>query len=195
MTNKTIADIPRGIKRQKTLLKRGLHPQGISRLIDKKLLVSVGRGVYMTPQTAITENHDLAIANARIPHGTVCLLSALNFHGMTTQIPREVWIAIENRAASPRFSTPPLRIIRLTDPSLNSGIEKHIIEGVDVRIYCPAKTVADCFKFRNKIGLDVAMEALKDYLRLKKGTVDELWHFAKINRVARVIQPYLEASV
>lgn len=149
----------------------------------------------MTPETAITEHHDLAIAGARIPRGTVCLLSALRFHGMTTQLPRQVWMAIEHRAAAPRLDTPPLRVIRLTGQSLDAGVEKHSIEGVPVRIYSPAKTVADCFKFRNKIGLDIAIEALRDYLRLKKGTVDDLWLFAKIDRVAKVIQPYLEASV
>jgi predicted transcriptional regulator of viral defense system len=130
-----------------------------------------------------------------VPNGIICLISALQFHGMTTQIPRRVWIAIENRAASSRLTSPPLKIIRLTASSLTSGIEKHTIEGVEVKIYNPAKTVADCFKFRNKIGLDIAMEALRDYLRMKKGTVDDLWRFAKIDRVAKVIQPYLEASV
>jgi len=149
----------------------------------------------MTNETKITEHHDVAIASARVPNGVICLISALYFHGMTTQIPRKVWMAIENKAAQSRLSSPPLKVIRMTTPSLTSGIEKHTIEGVAVRVYNPAKTVADCFKFRNKIGLDIAIEALKEYLLMKKGTVDELWHFAKIDRVARVIQPYLEASV
>ena len=184
-----------GITRRKSLLQKGIHPQKVKRLVDKGILVSISRGVYMTQEAKITEHHDLAIASARVPHGVICLISALQFHGMTTQIPREVWMAIENRAASSRLTSPPLKIIRLTAPSLTSGIEKHIVEGVTVRIYNPAKTVADCFKFRNKIGLDVAMEALKDYLKMKKGTVDDLWRFAKIDRVAKVLQPYLEASV
>jgi predicted transcriptional regulator of viral defense system len=183
------------ITRWTGLVKKGLHPQEVKRLVDKGILVPISRGVYMPQETEITEHHDLAIACARVPNGTICLVSALQFHGMTTQIPRKVWIAIANRAASSRLTSPPLKIIRLTAPSLTSGIEKHIIEGVEVKIYNPAKTVADCFKFRNKIGLDVAMEALRDYLRMKKGTVDDLWRFAKINRVAKVIQPYLEASV
>jgi predicted transcriptional regulator of viral defense system len=179
----------------KGLVKKGLHPQEVKRLVDKGILVPISRGVYMTQETEITEHHDLAIASARVPNGIICLVSALQFHGMTTQIPRKVWMAIENRAASSRLTSPPLKIIRLTAPSLTSGIEKHTIEGVEVKIYNPAKTVADCFKFRNKIGLDVAMEALRDYLRMKKGKVDDLWRFAKIDRVAKVIQPYLEASV
>jgi predicted transcriptional regulator of viral defense system len=184
-----------GISRQRDLLKGGLHPQEVKRLVDKGILVPISRGVYMSQETEITEHHDLAIASARVPNGIICLISALQFHGMTTQIPRRVWIAIENRAASSRLTSPPLKIIRLTASSLTSGIEKHTIEGVEVKIYNPAKTVADCFKFRNKIGLDIAMEALRDYLRMKKGTVDDLWRFAKIDRVAKVIQPYLEASV
>ena len=184
-----------GIRTHKDLTRAGIHPETISRLIDHKLLVPVSRGVYMTPGTAITEHHDVAIASARIPHGTICLLSALRFHGMTTQVPREVWIAIGNRAASSRLATPPLRVIRLTGQSLSTGVEKHTMEGVVVKIYSPAKTVADCFKFRNRIGLDIAIEALKDFLQMKKGTIDDLWRFAKIDRVAKVIQPYLEASV
>ncbi len=184
-----------GITRQRNLLKEGIHPQKVKRLVDKGILVSVSRGIYMTRETEITEHHDIAIASARVPNGVICLVSALFFHGMTTQIPRKVWMAIENRAALSRLTSPPLKVIRLTAPSLTSGIEKHTIEGVAVRVYNPAKTVADCFKFRNKIGLDVAIEALKDYLRMQKGTVDDLWRFAKIDRVARIIQPYLEASV
>lgn len=184
-----------GITRQRNLLQEGVHPQKVKRLVDKGILLSISRGVYMTNETKITEHHDVAIASARVPNGVICLISALYFHGMTTQIPRKVWMAIENKAAQSRLSSPPLKVIRMTTPSLTSGIEKHTIEGVAVRVYNPAKTVADCFKFRNKIGLDIAIEALKEYLLMKKGTVDELWHFAKIDRVARVIQPYLEASV
>jgi predicted transcriptional regulator of viral defense system len=184
-----------GITRRRNLLQKGIHPQEVKRLVDKGILVPISRGVYMTQENEITEHHDLAIASARVPNGVICLVSALQFHGMTTQIAREVWMAIENRAAPSRLTSPPLKIIRLTVPSLTSGIEKHSIEGVAVRVYNPAKTVADCFKFRNKIGLDVAIEALKDYLRMKKGTTDDLWRFAKIDRVAKVIQPYLEASV
>ncbi|MFZ1684108.1 MAG: type IV toxin-antitoxin system AbiEi family antitoxin domain-containing protein [Candidatus Zixiibacteriota bacterium] len=193
--DKNPADTKGGITRRRNLIQKGIHPQKVKRLVDKGLLVPISRGVYMTQETKITEHHDLAIASARVPNGVICLVSALRFHGMTTQIAREVWMAIENRAASSRLTSPPLKIIRLTVPSLTSGIEKHSIEGVAVRIYNPAKTVADCFKFRNKIGLDVAIEALKDYLRMKKGTIDDLWGFAKIDRVAKVIQPYLEASV
>ena len=189
------SDAKDGITRRRNLVQKGIHSQKVKRLVDKGILVPISRGVYMTQETEITEHHDLAIASARVPNGIICLVSALQFHGMTTQIPRKVWMAIENRAASSRLTSPPLKIIRLTAPSLTSGIEKHTIEGIEVKIYNPAKTVADCFKFRNKIGLDVAIEALRDYLRMKKGTVDDLWRFAKIDRVAKVIQPYLEASV
>ncbi len=177
------------------LVHRGLHPQQIKRMYQKGILKKITRGLYCTSEMPTGEYHDIAVVTSRVPQGVICLISALQIHGLTTQLPREVWIAIPNRAAIPRLDYPPVRLIRLTTASLTAGIETRTIEGSKIKIFKAAKTVADCFKFRNKIGLDVAIEALKDYLRLKKGTVDELWQFAKIDRVAKVIQPYLEASV
>ena len=123
----------------------------------------------------------------------ICLLSALRFHGLTTQSPFEVWLAIDIKARKPRVESPPLRIVRFSRESLVYGVERHLVEGVPVRITSPAKTVADCFKYRNKIGLDAAMEALRDYRRLRKGPLDDLWRAAEVCRVTAVIRPYLEA--
>jgi predicted transcriptional regulator of viral defense system len=125
----------------------------------------------------------------------ICLLSALQFHDLTTQAPFEVWMAIDVRARRPRGTTPPLRIVRFSGRALTEGVEVHEIEGVRVRVYGPAKTVADCFKYRNKIGLDVALEALRDYRRQHPAGMDELWHFAHTCRVSNVMRPYLEAQV
>lgn len=184
-----------GILSHSDLVRSGLHPQQIKRLCQQGGLEKVARGLYQTPESQISEWHDITVAASAIPRGVVCLLSALRLHGLTTQIPREVWIAIESKAAKPRLSYPRVRIVRMSKTSLASGIQIKNIDGVQVKAFSAAKTVADCFKFRHKIGVDVAIEALKDYLRLKKGTIDELWRFAQIDRVAMVIQPYLEASV
>ena len=121
------------------------------------------------------------------------LISALQFHNLTTQIAPQVWIAIENKSWEPSFDYPPLEIVRLTGPAFSFGVEEHKIDRITVKVYSPAKTVADCFKFRNKIGLDVAMEALRETWRSRKATMDELWEAAKVCRVANVMRPYLEA--
>jgi predicted transcriptional regulator of viral defense system len=129
----------------------------------------------------------------RVPGAVICLLSALAFHEITTQNPPAIWIALPKGARRPTFTSPSLRIVRLSGPSLTEGTENHQVEGVTIRIYSAAKTVADCFKFRNKIGLDVAIEALKDCLRQKKADVNEIYRYAKICRVSNVIRPYMEA--
>jgi predicted transcriptional regulator of viral defense system len=141
----------------------------------------------------VTERHSYAQVAKRFPEGIICLLSALAFHEMTTQSPASVWIALGKGARTPALASPSLRIVRLSGPSLTGGIENHTIEGVRVRVYSAAKTVADCFKFRNKIGLDVAIEALKDCLRQEKASVNEIYRYARICRVSNVIRPYMEA--
>jgi len=123
----------------------------------------------------------------------VCLLSALRFHDLTTQAPFEVWLAIENKALAPRLDYPPLRIVRFSGPALTEGVEEHLVDGVTVRVTGVAKTVADCFKYRNKIGLDVALEALREAWRAKRMTSDDLWYYAKVCRVANVMRPYLDS--
>ena len=173
----------------------GIAREFLLRLHRQGLLVRPARGVYALADSSVTEHHSLAIAAKRVPRGIVCLLSALRFHGLTTQDPHEVWMAIDFKAHKPSIESPALRVLRFSGRALTEGIDTHVIEGVQVRIYCPAKTVADCFKYRNKIGIDVAIEALRDALRTRKATVDEIHRFAKICRVANVMRPYLESAV
>ncbi len=183
-----------GVLQVRDLTSRGIHPEYLRRLWKKGLLIRTGRGLYISADAEISIHHGLAQASKRVPHGVVCLLSALQYHELGTQSPFEVWIALDRRAARPRIDFPPLRIMRFSGEALTEGIEEHSIEGIRVRLYNPAKTVADCFKYRNKIGLDVALEALKDCREQKKCSNDEFWHFAKICRVANVMRPYLEAT-
>jgi len=157
--------------------------------------VRVGHGLYSLPNVDITAHHGLAQLAKAVPKGVICLLSALRFHEIGTQAPYEVWMALDRRAARPRVAHPKTRIVRFSGKALTEGVEEHLIEGVQVRIYRPAKTVADCFKYRNKIGLDVALEALRDVLRGRKCSTDELWKYAKICRVTTTMRSYMEAIV
>ena len=141
----------------------------------------------------MTEHHSYAEVTKRVPQATICLLSALVFHEITTQSPASVWIALSKGARTPALVSPSLRIVRLSGPSLTEGIDKHQVDGVTVRVFSAAKTVADCFKFRNKIGLDIAIEALKDCLHQRKASANEVYRYAKICRVSNVIRPYMEA--
>lgn len=175
------------------IMAHGIHPECIRRLHQQGLLVRRGRGLYSLPDAEITEHHTLAQTCKRVPKGVICLLSALRFHDLTTQMPREVWMAISRNMRDPQGDYPPLRIVRFSGKALAEGIEEHTIEGVTARIYQPAKTIADCFKHRNKIGLDVALEALREGWREHRFTMDEIWRYAKICRVANVMRPYLEA--
>ena len=173
----------------------GIHRQVLSRLVESGEIERVVRGVYRLPEHPLTENYGLAMASAVVPHGVICLLSALQFHGIGTQLPSEVWIAIDRRARRPALKYPPLRVVRYSGAALTEGVESHRIEGQTVRVYNVAKTVADCFKYRNKIGLDVALEALREAWRTRRFTMDELDRYASICRVHRVMRPYLEALV
>ncbi len=182
-----------GILRVRDVATMGIHPENIRRLAAEGVLIRGARGVYYLADADITEHHTLAEVCKRVPGGVICLLSALRFHELTTQSPWDVWLAIDRKARKPRLEYPALRIARFSGPALTEGVEAHRIEGVTVKVFSPAKTVVDCFKYRNKIGLDVALEAIKDYLRAHRGGMDNLWHFAKICRVANVMRPYLEA--
>jgi predicted transcriptional regulator of viral defense system len=173
----------------------GIHPEYVRRLCDRGLLIRSGRGLYIPADADVTSHHTLAEASKRVPSGVICLLSALRFHELTTQSPRDIWLAISEKARRPRVDYPPLRIMRFSGLALTEGVEEHKIEGVPVKLYNPAKTVADCFKYRNKIGLEVAIEALRDCRRQRKCTNDELWHYARVCRVANVMRPYLEATL
>jgi predicted transcriptional regulator of viral defense system len=182
-----------GIARSRDLERAGVSRTQLRRLIERGLIERVGRGLYGLPGAARTERHHLAEAARRVPGGVVCLLSALRFHGLTTQNPFEVWMAIDRKAWRPRLEHPPLRLVHLSGPTLREGVEEHDVGGVAVRVFSAAKTVADCFKFRNKIGADVAFEALRDYRRLHPKRLEAVWRFAEVDRVTRVILPYMEA--
>lgn len=183
-----------GVLRPRDLDTHGIPRIYLSRLCERGLLHRVGRGLYVLPNADVSEHHTLAEACKRVPHGVVCLLSALRFHELTTQSPPEVWLAIGSKVWRPRVDYPPLRFVRFSEPTLGAGVEEHSIEGINIRVYDPAKTVADCFKYRNKIGVDVAVEALRDCRRQRRCTNDGLWHYAKICRVANVMRPYMEAT-
>ena len=193
--SKKVLDIARkaGMLRARELNKHGIPRVYLQRLEQQSLLVREARGLYAHPDAKVTENHSLAEASKRVSHGVICLLSALRFHGLTTQNPSEVWLALDWKARAPKNGKLPLRIVRMSGKAFTEGLEEHQIETVNVRVYKPAKTVADCFKYRNKIGLDVALEALREYRRRYRGGMDELWRYAHICRVARVMRPYLEA--
>lgn len=182
-----------GVFRSRDLKKDGIPRQYLRQAKDRGLVRRIGRGLYVAADSPATEHHSLAEAAKRVPNGIVCLLSALRFHQLTTQSPHEVWMAIPRKARRPRVDHPPLRIVRFSGAALEYGVLAKKVEGVPIRVYNPAKTVADCFKYRNKIGLDVALEALRDCYRQRKATMDELWEAAKVCRVARVMQPYLES--
>lgn len=181
-----------GIVRPRDIEAIGLPREYLVRLHRQGKLKRPGRGIYTLPDANVTEHHSYAEVAKRVPQAVICLLSALTFHDITTQSPAALWIALGKGARTPVLTSPSLRIVRLSGPSLTEGIESHQVEGVPVRIYSAAKTVADCFKFRNKIGLDVAMEALKDSLCQKKTTINEIYRYSKICRVSNVIRPYME---
>lgn len=183
----------KGILRPRDLAAQGIPREILRRLVDSGELTRTGRGLYIVETDSITENHTLAEVARLVPRGVVCLLSALRFHELTTQSPGEIWLAIPSNARRPKASATAIRSIHFSGRALTEGVQEHIIEKVPVRIYSAAKTVADCFKARNKIGLDVAIEALRDYWRKRTGTIDELMRFARICRVARIMQPYLES--
>lgn len=184
-------------RRQGFVRPRDVKAQGVSRtvftrLVDKGGLVRLSRGLYTLPDQPVSEHTSLAEVAIQHPNVQVCLLSALRFHNLTTQSPFEVWVAIPNKARSPKAKYPPLRVVRFSGDALIEGTEEHLIDGIAVRVTSIAKTVADCFKFRNKIGLDVALEALRAAWDARRVTMDELWHYARICRVANVMRPYLE---
>lgn len=177
---------------------RDLNPIGVPRVYLKQLvergeLLQTGRGLYVVAGAPLTENHSLAEAAKLSPKGVICLLSALRFHGLTTENPAEVWIAISRGTRPPKSDRPALRVVTLSGEMMTKGIKHHVIQGVSVPVYCVAKTVADCFRFRNRIGVNIAVEALRDAWREKKATSGELWHYAKVCRVLNVMRPYFDS--
>lgn len=185
----------RGTLATREVVGAGIHRQVLSRGVREGALERISRGQYRLPGHPVTEHHGLAVAAAAVPNGVICLLSALSFHGIGTELPFEIWMAIDRRARRPSLRHPPLRIARFTGPALKGGVETHRVEGQAVRVYGIAKTIADCFKYRNKIGLGVALEALREAWRARRFTMDQMDRYARICRVERVMRPYLEALV
>jgi len=182
-----------GVLRPRDLDAYGIPRQYLRILRDRGLVRRVARGLYVASDVDFTEHYSLALACKRIPEGVVCLLSALRFHGLATQSPHQVWLAVGKRHPFSGEQAAGMRIVRFSGEAFASGIENHGIEGVTVKVYNPAKTVVDCFKYRNKIGLDVALEALRDGWRQRRATMDELWRYAEVCRMTNVMRPYLES--
>ena len=183
----------RSLLRARDLAEHGLPTMALSRLVAAGRLERVARGVYSLPGRALSEHRSLAEVALRVPQGIVCLLSALRVHSIGTQAPFEVWLAIPRNSPTPRLDQPTLRAIRMSGSALSEGVEHIQIDGVRVPVFNAAKTIADCFKYRNKIGLDVALEALREAWNAKRVKMDDLWHCAQVCRVANVMRPYLEA--
>jgi len=192
---KNLAELSRklGVLRPRDLEPAGIPRVYLKQLVDTGELLKTGRGLYVHADLALTENHSFAEAAKRIPKGVVCLLSALRFHGLTTENPSEIWLAVPRETRRPKSGVPALHIMQFSGEAMTSGIEEHLIEGVSVRIYSVAKTVADCFRFRNRIGVNIAVDALRDAWQNKKATSDDLWRYAKICRVLNVMRPYFDS--
>lgn len=185
----------KGIIRAEDVEAVGISRNYLYRMHKEGLLEKSAVGLYTLPEAPVTENSSLAEIAKRLPHAVVCLISALSYHGISTQIPHELWLTIPRGSWRPDVQYPPLNLTYVSGPAYSFGIQEHVINGVAVKIYSPAKTVADCFKFRNKVGLDVAIEALREAWRSRKATMDELVEAAGIDRVSKIMRPYLEATV
>lgn len=190
-----ILDIARsqGLIRPRDISVRGLPRVALTRLVRDGQLLRMGRGLYALPDRLTSEHGSLAEVASKYSEGIVCLLSALRVHELTTQSPFEVWLAIPHKGRAPKMDYPPLRIVRFSGKALTEGIEAHKIDGVTVWVSNVARTVVDCFRFRNKIGLDVALEALQEAWANNRINMDELWHYATMFRVANVMRPYMES--
>ena len=184
-----------GVIRPKDLDKYGIPCKYLHILYKKGLLNRIARGLYVSPESEPTERRSLAEIGKRIPQAVVCLISALQFHDLTTQLPSKVWIAIDRKAWLPKKIELPVQVYRFSGKAFTEGIEEHKIEGVTEKVYNPAKTVADCFKYRKKIGIDIAIEALKDCLQQRKCKPADIEHYARICKISSVIRPYMEAVV
>jgi predicted transcriptional regulator of viral defense system len=173
---------------------QGIGPETLARLVREGIVVRPARGLYQLAQGTADAGHTLAEAAALVPKGVVCLVSALQFHELTLQMPSTVWMAIERTAWRPRIDYPPIRFVRFTGSALTEGVQRHRIEGIEVAITDPVRTIVDCFRYRTKAGIDVAMEGLREGLRQRKATSDQLWRYAMKARVWSVMKPYVEAT-
>ena len=189
----TIFENHGGILRTAQALKAGIHPKTLYAMRDSGVLEMISRGVFRLSDSPPLSNPDLVTVAARVPSGVICLISALSFHEITTQIPHDVHVALPRGAEEPRLDYPPIRTYRFTGEAFTAGVDAYDLDGVSIRIYSPEKTLADCFKFRNKVGLDTVVEAIRFYRERRNIKVDDLMRYAKICRVNRVMRPYLEA--
>ncbi len=184
-----------GIISAKQALENGIHSQVLTRLVEEGLLEWISRGYYRWKGSDVTEYHALVLVSAAVSRGVICLPSSLQYHGVGTQIPSEVWLAIPNRMRKPALKYPLLRVVRYSDPALSTGVEFHTIEKQKIAVFNLNKTIADCFKYRNKIGMDVVLEALTEAWRERRLDLSALNRYAVVCRVQKVIQPYLETLV
>lgn len=189
----TIFENHGGILRTAQALKAGIHPKTLYAMRDSGVLELISRGVFRLSDSPPLSNPDLVTVAARVPSGVICLISALSFHEITTQIPHDVHVALPRGAEEPRLDYPPIRTYRFTGEAFTAGVDAYDLDGVSLSIYSPEKTLADCFKFRNKVGLDTVVEAIRFYRERRSIKVDDLMRYAKICRVNRVMRPYLEA--
>lgn len=183
----------KGVLRSRDLNTTTIPRVYLSRLIATGQLERAGRGLYRRPSAAMSESESMVTVATRVPKAIFCLMTALQFHELTTQLPRQVWIAMPRGSHAPKIDYPPLKMVQFSGDAYEYGVEVFVRDKVKLRVYGVAKTIADCFKHRNKIGLDVALEALKNARAQKKASAEHLWHFSKICRVANVMRPYLEA--
>lgn len=183
------------LKRLRDLVATGISAETMARLVREGIVIRPARGLYQLADIDVDARHTLAEASALVPRGVVCLISALQFHGLTLQMPSAVWMAIERTAWKPTFTYPPIRFVRFPKAMMDIGVQNHKIEGVDVRVTSPARTIVDCFRYRNTVGLDVALEGLRQGLRQRMVTPDDLYRFAKPVRAWTVMRPYVEAMV
>lgn len=183
------------VTKAREMVSVGIHPESIRRLLQRGIIVRTGRGLYMAANREPSQFQSIIEVSKRVPHGVICLLSALRFHELGTQSPREVWLTLPKGGRKPAMSYPRVRVFRVSGEAFETGVETRILDGVPVRIYGVAKTIADCFKFRSQVGMDVAIEALREAIRGRKCTMDDLIRSARICRVERIIRPYIEALV
>jgi predicted transcriptional regulator of viral defense system len=185
----------RGMLRLKDFVSEGIGPETLARLVREAAVVRPARGLYQLRDTPVDAAHALAEAAILVPKGVVCLTSALQYHELTLQMPSAVWMAIDRAAWRPKITYPPLRFVRFTGSALTEGVERHRIETVDVPLTDPARTIVDCFRYRTKVGLDVALEGLREGLHRRRCTPDQLWHYARRAKIWSVMRPYVEAMV
>ncbi|MEZ5936199.1 MAG: type IV toxin-antitoxin system AbiEi family antitoxin domain-containing protein [Alphaproteobacteria bacterium] len=185
----------KGLVRMRDMRDAGVGAETVARMVREGVVMRVARGLYQLADAMPDPRRSFAEASALVPKGVICLTSALQFHELTLQMPSAVWIAIERTGWKPKVEYPPIRFVRFGSQALREGVKRHLIEGIEVPIFEPAKTIIDCFRYRNKIGLDIALEGLREGLRTKRATPDQLWEFARSARVWSVMRPYIEAMV